>query len=298
LEPKPQCQLDHLRHLHVLDKNEDGHDRSWECIKVLNYSEERTADDNVNHRCLVVWNDLNKSQSWVNFFALCLSNPTTVISFAKEHQLLDKSPFCHLIPYCKAKPSLKMSKACIVSNSPTTVKYKFGIQVPRGIRNAISLDKKNKNNLWQQAIDTELKQLTDYETFIVLDSGEDIPREYQKIPYPIVFDVKYDLRHKARLVAGGNWTVNDKEDIYSGVVRMDTIRIGFFLGELYGLSCCACDIGNAFLYGKTKEKVYVTAGPEFGPTLCGKNLIINKSLYGLKTSAARFHEHLAESLLR
>ena len=71
----------------------------------------------------------------------------------------------------------------------------------------------------------------------------------------VVFDVKYDLRHKARLVAGGNWTVNDKEDIYSGVVRMDTVRIGFFLGELYGLSCCACDIGNAFLYGKTKEKV-------------------------------------------
>jgi hypothetical protein len=27
-------------------------------------------------------------------------------------------------------------------------------------------------------------------------------------------------------------------------------------------------------------------------------LIINKSLYVLKTSAARFHEHLAESLLR
>ena len=99
-------------------------------------------------------------------------------------------------------------------------------------------------------------------------------------------------------MAGGNWTVNDKEDIYSGVVRMDTIRIGFFLGELYGLSCCACDIGNAFLYGKTKEKVYITAGPEFGSTLYGKNLIINKSLYGLKTSAARFHEHLAESLLR
>ena len=36
---------------------------------------------------------------------------------------------------------------------------------------------------------------------------------------------------------------------------MDKVRIGFFLGELYGLSCCACDIGNAFLYGKTKEKV-------------------------------------------
>jgi hypothetical protein len=47
------------------------------------------------------------------------------------------------------------------------------------------------------------------------------------------------------------------EDIYSGVVRMDAIRIGFFLGELYGPSCCACDIGNDFLYGKTKEKVCI-----------------------------------------
>jgi hypothetical protein len=45
----------------------------------------------------------------------------------------------------------------------------------------------------------------------------------------MVFDVKYDLIHKARLVAGGNWTVNDKEDIYSEVVRMDPVRIGFFL---------------------------------------------------------------------
>jgi hypothetical protein len=29
----------------------------------------------------------------------------------------------------------------------------------------------------------------------------------------MVIDVKYDLIHKARLVVGGNWTVNDKEDI-------------------------------------------------------------------------------------
>jgi hypothetical protein len=113
----------------------------------------------------------------------------------------------------------------------------------------------------QKLLGPELKKLADYHTFIVLDSGENIPTGYQKIPYHMVFDIKYDLRHKERLVAGGNWTVNDKEDIYSGVVRMDTVRIWFFLGELYGLSCCACDIGNAFLHGKTKEKVYITSGP-------------------------------------
>jgi hypothetical protein len=52
------------------------------------------------------------------------------------------------------------------------------------------------------------------------------------------------------------------------------------------------------LYGKTRKKVYITAGPEFGTMPCWNSLIINKSLYRLKTSAARFHEHLGESLLR
>jgi hypothetical protein len=144
MEPKLQCQLDHLRQLHILDKIEGDHDRSWECSKVLKYSEEKTVDGSVDHKCLVEWNDLNKSQSWVNFFALCLSNPTPVISFAKEHQLLDKPPFYNLIPYCKSKLSTNVSKACNVLSNPTTVKYKFGIQVPRGIRNAISLDKGTK----------------------------------------------------------------------------------------------------------------------------------------------------------
>jgi hypothetical protein len=58
-------------------------------------------------------------------------------------------------------------------------------------------------------------------------AGENIPTGHQKILYHLVFDVKYDLIHKARLVAGGNWTSNDKEDIYSGVFHMDTVRIGF-----------------------------------------------------------------------
>jgi hypothetical protein len=71
----------------------------------------------------------------------------------------------------------------------------------------------------------------------------------------MVFDVKYDLIHKARVVSGDDWNVNDKDDIYSGVVCMDTLRIGFFFRGLYGFSCCVCDIGNELLYGKTKEKV-------------------------------------------
>jgi hypothetical protein len=50
-----------------------------------------------------------------------------------------------------------------------------------------------------------------------------------------------------------------------------------------------------FSIRKTKELVYVIAGPEFGEHQ-GKTLIVDKGLYGLRSSAARFHEHLAAKL--
>jgi hypothetical protein len=125
----------------------------------------------------------------------------------------------------------------------------FGIQDPKEIKNEIERDNKNENNLWEEAIKIELKQLTGYLTFIIVDSGEDFTTGYQKIPYHMDFDIKYDLRHKSRLFAGYKWNVSDRGDIYSGFFRIDTVRIRF-LGELYDLSYCACDIVNVFLYVK------------------------------------------------
>jgi hypothetical protein len=122
----------------------------------------------------------------VNYFAISLINIKPIISFATSNNLLDKMPFCHLTQYCRSNKAVDIARIHTVSTSPASIKYKFGIQVPKGIKNAIDLYKKNGNQLWQVAIKTELKQLTDYQTFIVLDSGEDITIGYQKIPYHMV----------------------------------------------------------------------------------------------------------------
>jgi hypothetical protein len=82
-----------------------------------------------------------------------------------------------------------------------------------------------------------------------------------------------------------------KEDIYSGVVSMEAVRLGFILARMNGLQYVQ-NVGNAFLYGKTREKVFVIAGGEFGKD-AGKRMVIDRSLYGLKSSSARFHEHLS-----
>ena len=89
------------------------------------------------------WNDINKSRSWVNFFALSLSNPIPIISFARNNNLLHKMPFRHLTQYCKTKTAIEMAKVNKTLATPTCIRNKFVIQVPRGIKNAIELDRKN-----------------------------------------------------------------------------------------------------------------------------------------------------------
>jgi hypothetical protein len=95
----------------------------------------------------------------MNYFSLSLSNPKSIISFAKNNNILDKMPFCHLTQYCRSNTAVHIAKMLKVSTSPGGIKYKFGIQIPKGIKNAIDLDKKNGNQLWQEGIKTEIKQL-------------------------------------------------------------------------------------------------------------------------------------------
>lgn len=141
-----------------------------------------------------------------------------------------------------------------------------------------------------------MDQINEYKTFRVLEKYEPLPHGYERIPYHFVFDLKIDGRRNVRLVTGGHKKEPPKEDTYSGVVLLEGVRMGFILAQMNGIMVCAGDVGNTFLYGKTREKVFVIAGPEFGPSAEGKRMIIDKSLYGLKTSSARFHEHLSEQL--
>ena len=65
---------------------------------------------------------------------------------------------------------------------------------------------------------------------------------------------------------------------------------------LNDLDICACDVGSAYLEAFTREKLYIIAGPEF-KDLKGHTLLVNKALYGLCTSGARWKETLADYLI-
>ncbi len=94
-----------------------------------------------------------------------------------------------------------------------------------------------------------------------MEKGASSPPLHKRIPYSFVFDVKFDLRRKARIVAVGHRTEPPGE-CYSGVVPIDGVRLPLFLLVLN--SACEARCGTAFLHGRTHEKYYFIAGPQFG----------------------------------
>ena len=109
----------------------------------------------------------------------------------------------------------------------------------------------------------------------------------------LVYAVKHDGRHKARLVADGHLTNIPLNSVYAGVVSIRGMQLCLFLGELNGMEAYATDIANAYLEAKTHEKVCIRAGPEF-EELEGHLLIIYKALYGLRSSGREFGDLLAD----
>ena len=164
----------------------------------------------------------------------------------------------------------------------------FGVRLPCSRAEAFELDKSNGTAKWQDAIALELDQPDEHDTLI--DRGVKIagPSGFKRINCRFVFDRKQDLRHKARLVAGGHMPAPPKESACSGIVSSRSTRIVASLVELSGIEMQAADVVNAHLEAVTSEKeVCFIAGPEFGEQ-AGHTLIICKALQGLRTSGARW----------
>jgi len=293
----PSNLMEQMKYLQAMDQSniDDEEDDDWNVKRVLGHRTIKRKGTNIN-QVKAEFADVNKSKAWIDMFALCMMDPLPILRYAKKKHILDAKPFKSLVNYCQGKPMNQMVRAFKARTHPGMPKFKFGVQVPMGVRQALELDRISGSNLWQEAMEKEIRQLDEYKVFETVKELEEVPTDYQKIPYHFVFDVKFDLRRKARLVADGNWTEPDREDIYSGVVAMNTVRVGFLVGEMNNLTACAADVGNAYLNSMTREKVYILAGPEFGPEREGKPLLVVQALYGLRTSAARFREHLATTL--
>ena len=230
--------------------------------------------------------------------AIAADDPVTCDIYARENGLLETPGWTRFKKIAaREKKFVRMVKQAKLRSFNTAPRYKYGFEVLRDYAHAMQLDERNKNSKWADSVDTELNQIDEYKTF--KDKGHKNctpePPRYKKIRVHLIFDVKHDGRHKARLVAGGHLTDTPIDAVYSGVVSLRGFRLIMFLAELNKMEIWATDIGNAYLEAETSEKVFIIGGPEFGDR-AGHILIIHKALYGLRSSGFQWHEKFADCL--
>jgi Reverse transcriptase (RNA-dependent DNA polymerase) len=113
----------------------------------------------------------------------------------------------------------------------------------------------------------------------------DLPKGRKTIGCRWVFDVKTDSCKKARLVAQGFSQVEgiDFNELFSSVVRFESVRLILALSALEDYYCVGVDICNAYLYGKRDKKIYMRQ-PEGFKARGQENKVIHLqcALYGLK----------------
>jgi hypothetical protein len=247
-----------------------------------------------SYNVLIEWENGEITAEALNVIAA--DDPVTCAIYAKENGLLEVPGWRQFKSIAKKhKKFVRMVNQSKLRSYNSAPRFKYGFEIPRNYAHALILDERNKNTKWRDAVALELLQIQEYETFKSMGhkSSAKAPAGYKKIRVHLVFDVKHDGRHKARLVADGHLTEIPTEAVYSGVVSLRSFRLVAFAAELNDLLFWATDIGNAYLEAFTSEKVYIEAGPEFGE-LAGHILLISKALYGLRTSSAQWADRLAD----
>ena len=237
----------------------------------------------------VSWKD--GTTSWHSMSDIKNSFPLLLAKYAVANNLSQEPAFAWWVPYTMKK-SKRLIKA--VKSRYSQRSHKFGIYVPRTVDEALEIDKRTNTTYWKDAIHKEMSN--NRMAFQFLEDNEQVPIGYKWIRCHMIFDVKMDFTRKARFVAGGHMTNPPTSLTYSSVVSRDSVRIAFLLAALNDVNILATDIGNAYLNAPAREKVYTTAGPEFGAELIGKFVLIVRALYGLKSSGAAWRAHLASTL--
>jgi len=178
------------------------------------------------------WKD--GSTSWENLSDLKESHPLETAEYAVTIGIDQESAFNWWVPHVLKKRDQIISLVRKQTTYYLKRNHKFGIEVPKTVKEALELDRKNGNTLWADAIAKEMKEVCI--AFNILPDGHVAPNGYQNIPCHMVFDNKMeDFRRKARLVTGGHRTEAPATITYARVVSRETVHLALTIAALNDL---------------------------------------------------------------
>ena len=246
----------------------------------------------------VRWKD--GSIDWAPLKDLKDSNPIELAEYAVENGIDDEPAFNWWVSTVMRQRNRIIGK---VKKRHWATTHKFGIRLPKNVEEALQIDKDTGTDFWAKAIQKERDKvrvaweaLDGYTPEDTRNGKDHKLAGYQEIDCHMVFNVKMDLTHKARFVAGGHTTEAPASITYSSVVSRDSVRILFTAAALNDMDIYACDVNNAYLNAPCREKIWFEGGSECGEDR-GRVLVVVRALYGLKSSGHSWGQMMRENLL-
>jgi hypothetical protein len=282
----------HVLFEEIIDHRTDGTEvKQQDAFLTMRNGNKRRRKTTKGWEILIQWKD--GSTTWVSMKDIKGSYPVQLAEYATQRRIAGEPAFVWWICHVLQQPNIIIAK---LKTKYWVRTHKFGVKIPKTVKEAKLFDKENGNTLWWDAICREMKNVQP--AFEVWDKDvSELPPGYQKITCHMIFHVKMgeNFRRKACFVADGHKTKTPAAMTYSSVVLRDSVRIALTIAALNDLDIMACDIQNAYLTADCREKCWTAAGPKFGSE-AGLPMIIKKTLYGLKSSGAAFRAHLVETL--
>ena len=100
--------------------------------------------------------------------------------------------------------------------------HKFGIRLPKSVKEAYEIDRQTNTTYWSYVIKKEMKTVD--VAFEVLEDDENLPVGYQYMECHMVFDIKMgSLQRKARMVGGGHMTDLPSVHTFASIVSQDSV---------------------------------------------------------------------------
>ena len=120
------------------------------------------------------------------------------------------------------------------------------------VKDAVIINKKDGNTLWQDAIVKEMENMK--VTFQAIPNGEKVLNGYQCVNRHMVFDIQMeDFHREAHQMVRGHVTHTPDSITYSNVVTRETVCIALTVTALHDLEVKATDILNAYVMAPNRE---------------------------------------------
>jgi hypothetical protein len=99
--------------------------------------------------------------------------------------------------------------------------HKYGIELPRSVKEALEIDPKNGNTFLEDSLTKEMSNVC--VAFEILGPNKGAPLGWHKASGHIIFDVKMDFTRKACWVKDGHKMPNSTTPSFAGVISRESI---------------------------------------------------------------------------